>query len=1007
MEQSAAAAGESAEATPTGGAVSPWELTGKVADAPAPHGTTTSAMEIDLAAAHTALPAINKGDFIDFDLGGGKQMRGKVNMVAIDDSSRHVGGTMTGHERAGFFLSLDNGDLSGLITLRGEKLAYTITTGADGRGWLRQVPIGKVMCVQFPLMPGGQSSKGAASAPIEIPLRNSRENASGVLYLDFDGETVTDTNWNSEFNDGNPIVARSFALTADEIVHIWNVVSEDFRPFNVNVTTDVERFNSAPKNKRMRCIFTPDQAWIADSEGLAGGWAYLNSFSANKDEPCWAFNDAPYTSMPETASHELGHTFGLGHDGGPGSEEYYSGHADNSWGAIMGAAFTARIVQWSKGEYEGANNHEDDIAIIGDADNGVGFTADGIGGGRFDATTIPLTSGSTFSQSAVLLGDTDVNMHRLTLPGAAGSSYYTVAIHARPAAVAADAKLSFEVQPFFYGLPAIATAGDPDSPEMDARIESLTLEGGSSYYLQVRGIGYAGSGSSAASSGFTAYGSAGEYTLEGTFIAYTKPVELQRLPVATDGVRDFDVTLAAVADGYPKAQITWEMSPDGGTTWILLGNGEIPPHGGTYVISEDGARLVISGLTPDMNAYQYRCTATNVIDTVSHSASSVTTLRVVESLVPSPVSLARDGTGTLYVADDKLHAIRTIAPAASGTFHVGSYAGETEAPGLANGAGGEARFNSPSGIAITPARDLYVADSGNHQIRLVTHAGTLAPSVTTFAGASASGLADGDAAATARFTSPGDVAVATGTVYVADTLNHAIRVIAGGTVTTLFGADGEAGWADGDAAGARLNQPSGIVVTDSGEIYVADTGNHVIRKIDSGTLATIAGLPGEAAFSDGAGFDAHFNRPMGLAFRSGTLYVADCENSAIRTVFTNSTGNYEAGTLAGDPLEPTRADGTAAQARFKYPRDIIAGVDGHLYVADTGNAAIRKIEPDHQNRISTLELKQQPPPEPPPPPTTGGNGSAEQSSTGGGAPSPWLLLAFAALAGLRFVRPRR
>jgi sugar lactone lactonase YvrE len=1021
--QADAAAGKSAE----GGAVSPWKLTGKVADVTPRRHAKGPTMAIDITAARNTWEHLKKGDLLDIDLGEGGQVRARVNLVAETNGATRIEGSLLEQERGSFALRLKNAALSGMLLLPEKSLAYIVSTRAGNLSDIQAVPLGSVICHALPPPPDRDMVLSVPTSADErsIPQLESRPGAGTVLFLNFNGTPGVYPYW----NEGNPIDVQPSTLSEEGIVYVWKSVSEDYWPFRVNITTIRERYESAPKNKRMECIITPTDTAAPG----AGGVAYLYSFywDGNGDDKhfgedtcCWVFNSGK-ASIAEAVSHELGHTFGLSHDGAggdkPDENSYYWGHEDESWGPIMGASYDMNVVQWSKGEYEGANNQEDDIAIIATGAGayvppggvapervvGLGFTADGIGGGRFDATTIPLTSGSTFSQSAVLLGDTDVNMHRLTLPGAAGSSYYTVAIHTKPAAVAPNAKLSFEVQPFFYGLPAIATAGDPESPEMDARIESLTLEGGSSYYLQVRGIGYAGSGSSAAASGFTAYGSAGEYTLEGTFIAYTKPVELQRLPVTTDGVLGFDVTLVAVVNGYPKAQVTWEMSPDGGTTWILLGNGEISPHGGTYAISEDGARLVISGLTTDMNAYQYRCIATNVIDRVGYSASSVTTLRVVESLVPSPVSLARDSTGTLYVADDKLHAIRTIVPATSGTFHVGSYAGETEVPGLANGAGGEARFNSPGGIAITPARDLYVADTGNHQIRLVTHAGTLAPSVTTFAGSPASGLADGDAAATAQFTSPGDVAVVSGTIYVADTLNHAIRVIVGGTVTTLFGAAGEAGWADGDAADARLNQPSGIAVTDSGEIYVADTGNHVIRKIDSGTLATIAGLPGEATFSDGAGYDAHFNRPMGLAFQSGTLYVADCENSAIRMVFTNSAGNYEAGTLAGDPLEPTRTDGTAAQARFKYPQDIIAGVDGHLYVADTGNAAIRKIEPDHQNRVSTLELKQQPPPEPPQPPTAGGNGSAEQSSTGGGAPSPWLLLAFAALAGLRFVRPRR
>ncbi|MDR0901197.1 MAG: M12 family metallo-peptidase, partial [Opitutaceae bacterium] len=953
---------------PASAAVSPWKLTGKVSDVPALRQAKGPAMEIDTAAARNAWAGLKKGDTLDIDLGADGHVRARVNLVTGENGVTQIEGSLLEQERGSFFLGFKDAAISGAVQLPAKKQAYLISTHANNLSDIQAVPLNTVIC--DPLPRSSQRSEGTGapgSADRPIPQLESRPGAQAVLFLNFNGTPGVYPRW----NEGLSIAIQPSNLSEEDIAYVWKSVSEDYRSFNVNITTIRQRYDSASKNRRMECIITPTDT----AEPGAGGVAYLHSFywgngteshnDLNRDTCCWVFNTTA-DGVAEAASHELGHTLGLSHDasGGasPGDNVYYAGHEDGSWGPIMGSSYKMRVTQWSKGEYADANNTEDDISIIatgsGNASatpwganvNGVGFAADGVGNNRFSATSLSLTSGSTFGQSSgILLGDTNSKMYRVTLPGDA--PFYAVSFHAKPAETRPNVKLGLELQPFVYGQSAIATGGESDSSSLEARIDSLVLEGGATYYLQVKGIAYNGADGNIAASGFTAYGSAGEYTLEGSFYPYSKAVELQRLPTNTEGVLDFDVALVAVVNAYPKAQIEWKMSPDGGVTWLPLSSGA-NSYGGSYEILEDGARLVISGLTEAMTAYQYQCTATNTVDGMTYSANSTTTLRVIKSLVPSPVSLERDSTGALYAADNKLHAIRKIAPS---TLYVSTYAGTVETPGLANGAGDKARFNNPGGIAITAARNLYVADSGNNQIRLVT-SGT-APSVTTLAGSSTAGLGNGDGAA-ARFTNPGDVAVApNGNVYVADTENHSIRLITDGVVSTLFGNAADPGWADGDALTARLDNPSGIAVTDTGDVYVADTGNHVIRMISNGTLTTVAGLPGQAAFSDGAEFNARFNRPMGLTAKSGTLFVADTGNSAIRTLVSDSTGLHEAGTLAGDSLDPTRQDGPAASARFKYPQDIIAGADGNLYVADTGNAAIRKIEPANGNRVSTLVLK--------------------------------------------------
>src|SRR5207249_277864 len=145
--------------------------------------------------------------------------------------------------------------------------------------------------------------------PPPPPILSSRPGATAVLYLDFDGETVTDPRWNS----GNTIVAQPSTLTDAQITEVWNRVKEDYWPFNIDVTTDLNRYNNAPVGSRMRCIITPSCEWYENC--AAGGVAYVSSFAQaghgqfSSTIPCWVFNSS-VVGVAEAASHELGHTLG-------------------------------------------------------------------------------------------------------------------------------------------------------------------------------------------------------------------------------------------------------------------------------------------------------------------------------------------------------------------------------------------------------------------------------------------------------------------------------------------------------------------------------------------------------------------------------------------------------------------------------------------------------------------------------------------------------------------------
>ena len=272
-------------------------------------------------------------------------------------------------------------------------------------------------------------------------------------------------------------------------------------------------------------------------------------------------------------------------------------------------------------------------------------------------------------------------------------------------------------------------------------------------------------------------------------------------------------------------------------------------------------------------------------------------------------------------------------PTLTTTTQVTTFAGSTG--GFADGTGVAAKFYSPHGVAIDASGTMYVADEGNNKIRKITPAGV----VTTFAG-STGGYLDGTGTA-AKFTQPFDVDVdASGNVYVADNGNHRIRKITPtGVVSTLAGS-GTAGFANGTGSAAQFSYPSGVAVDASGNVYVADQLNYKIRKITpAGVVTTLAGST--AGFANGTGAAAQFYNPTGIAVDvSGNVYVGDQGNNRIRKI----TPAGEVTTLAGSGVGGF-ADGTVATAQFNYPDVVTLDALGNVYVADVYNTKIRKITP--------------------------------------------------------------
>jgi hypothetical protein len=298
-----------------------------------------------------------------------------------------------------------------------------------------------------------------------------------------------------------------------------------------------------------------------------------------------------------------------------------------------------------------------------------------------------------------------------------------------------------------------------------------------------------------------------------------------------------------------------------------------------------------------------------------------------------PYSIAIDTAGNVYVADTYNQTIRKITNAGVVTTLAGS-AGNA---GSTNGTGSAARFNLPEGIAVDTAGNVFVADTFNHTIRKVTSAGI----VTTFAGSAGSfGSTDGTGSA-ARFRFPYDIAVDTaGNVFVADTDNHTIRKItSAGVVTTLAGTAGSSGSTDGTGSAARFNFPSGVSLDTAGNIYVADQVNNTIRKVTSvGVVTTLAGTAGSSGSADGTGSAARFNFPWDIAVdTAGNLFVTDQSNNTIRKI--TSAGVVT--TIAGSAGNSGSANGTGSAARFDSPSGIAVSTAGNVFVADRANHTIR------------------------------------------------------------------
>lgn len=561
----------------------------------------------------------------------------------LGDTSEVFSGKIANEPYASFRFSARENQIRGFISLPKRKLAYAISSNERHELIASPTDINRIICIEYT---GAEPEVAEALQAVPpststVFTLQSFPSATATAYLDFDGETVSGTQWAS----GATINAVPGNFSETDIRNIFNLVSEDYRGFNINITTDINIYNKAPKNRRMRCIFTPTNT---ASPG-AGGVAYIGSFTWGNETPCWVFNSGA-KNAGEAASHEIGHTLNLRHDGRTSpSEDYFTGQGN--WCPIMGAGYSKSVVQWSKGEYANANNTEDDISII-TTRNGFGFRTDDYGNTIATATSLTVGTGGTVvatSNSGVIMNRTDVDVFKFTTGG--GNISLTIS----PAATYADLDI------FAAILNSNGDTLNKYNPTTLSCTVSTNLTAGT-YYLSIDGVG----AGLPTSTGYSDYASIGAYSISGSIPQGSNNNILPNLAITSplnNAIIEGPSTIVIMATA---------TDPDGSIKLVEFFNG-------TTKLGEDAtAPYTFSWPDVAVGTYTLTAKATDNLDGTSISSAIAITVtkgacKVADSLVRYKAIIGTSGSynnsgRTRETAFDKDVSTYFDAPIGNGSF---------------------------------------------------------------------------------------------------------------------------------------------------------------------------------------------------------------------------------------------------------------------------------------------------------------------------------------------------
>ncbi len=527
------------------------------------------------------------GTPIEFQLPGKQVARGTVQLTQFrQEQLSYVSGELTEPETGKFFFltppaGSKAGLLAGVVEFWGSKRAFRVEpTGPNGSPELWQRRLEEVLCMTMPLADHAEESLEETAnmpplrpdaVPDYVPGYNSNivslqsyPGSKAVLLLDFFGGYTP--SWGG-VSYPKPSVSNS------QIKDVWKRVAEDYMPFNINVTTDIEVYRNAPAGSRQICVFTPSTAALPSG---AAGVAYIGSWDWGSDTVCWSI----YTSgksAAEVGSHEAGHTLNLGHQG-TSTDGYFGGHGSGAtgWAPIMGAGYYQNVTTWAQGEYQDANNSQDALNVIVTQNSGVSYRTDDTGTWLDGARYLELYANYAASGEGVIETTEDVDSFQFTTTGG------TVSLTAKPVGDWANLAISATL----VNAEEVVVASNNPQTSLSAVINTSVPAG--TYTFRVTGAGR----NNPLTDGFTSYGSLGYYSITGS-------VTQARLP-----------DRFSVAEHVPVGTVVGTVSPRTGAgsySYAITGGNT----DNTFTIDANGLLTVADNAWLD-----YRRLATNTMLTV-------------------------------------------------------------------------------------------------------------------------------------------------------------------------------------------------------------------------------------------------------------------------------------------------------------------------------------------------------------------------------------------------------